>query len=195
MRVFKSSITSTFGRRERGRVVEVVRARGFQSRHSFLLYNSTRRREREREREREYFTRENKRSRRRRNSAKTLPFELSFVGQSEEKKEAKMHRKRAVAVKKEKVCSPRTRLSLLHSFARARYTHTRFYRAVEILSRIQTRYERETTKTAKREGGRGVLFLWWFCASQRVKESAFVCYFSRRVRRSQVCCGGNLVKR
>ena len=178
MRVFKSSITSTFGRRERGRVVEVVRARGFQSRHSSLLYNSTRRRVREREREREYFARENKRSRRRRNSAKTLPFELSFVGQSEEKKEAKcISKKSNLAVKKEKVCSPRTRLSLLHSFARARYTHTRFYRAVVILSRIHTRYERETTKTAKREGGRGVLFLWWFCASQRVKESALSAIF------------------
>lgn len=168
MRVFKSSITSTFGRRERGRVVEVVRARGFQSRHSSLLYNSTRRREGERERIKGVVVAV---------TVLTLPFTSSFVGQSEEKKEAKFISKKSnLAVKKEKVCSPRTRLSLLHSFARARYTHTRFYRAV-ILSRIHTRYERETTKTAKREGGRGVLFLWWFCASQRVKESALSAIF------------------
>ena len=177
MRVFKSSITSTFGRRERGRVVEVVRARGFQSRHSSLLYNSTRRRERERERERESTLRERIKGVVVVVTVLTLPFELSFVGQSEEKKEAKcISKKSNLAVKKEKVCSPRTRLSLLHSFARARYTHTRFYRAV-ILSRIHTRYKRETTKTAKREGGRGVLFLWWFCASQRVKESALSAIF------------------
>lgn len=169
MRVFKSSITSTFGRRERGRVVEVVRARGFQSRHSSLLYNSTRRREGERERIKGVVVAV---------TVLTLPFTSSFVGQSEEKKEAKFISKKSnLAVKKEKVCSPRTRLSLLHSFARARYTHTRFYRAVVILSRIHTRYERETTKTAKREGGRGVLFLWWFCASQRVKESALSAIF------------------
>ena len=86
--------------------------------------------------------------------------------------------------------------TIYSSFFRARaiYTHTRtvLSRSSTTLSRIHTRYKRETTKTAKREGGRGVLFLWWFCASQRVKESAFVCYFSRRVRRSR---GGNLVKR
>jgi len=169
VRVFKSSITSTFGRRERGRVVEVVRARGFQSRHSSLLYNSTRRREGERERIKGVVVAV---------TVLTLPFTSSFVGQSEEKKEAKFISKKSnLAVKKEKVCSPRTRLSLLHSFARARYTHTRFYRAVVILSRIHTRYKRETTKTAKREGGRGVLFLWWFCASQRVKESALSAIF------------------
>ena len=77
--------------------------------------------------------------------------------------------------------------------ARAIYTHTQFYRAV-ILSRIHTRYKRETTKTAKREGGRGVLFLWWFCASQRVKESALSAIFPNGFV-VHVCCGGNLVKR
>ena len=171
MRVFKSSITSTFGRRERGRVVEVVRARGFQSRHSSLLYNSTRRREGERERIKGVVVAV---------TVLTLPFTSSFVGQSEEKKEAKFISKKSnLAVKKEKVCSPRTRLSLLHSFARARYTHTRtvLSRSSTTLSRIHTRYKRETTKTAKREGGRGVLFLWWFCASQRVKESALSAIF------------------
>ena len=194
MRVFKSSITSTFGRRERGRVVEVVRARGFQSRHSSLLYNSTRRRERERERE--YFTRENKRSRRRSNSAKTLPFELSFVGQSEEKKEAKIHRKRAVwqSKKKKSALLERDYLFFILSRARDIHTHAQFYRTVVILSRINARYERETTKTAKREGGRGVLFLWWFCASQRVKESALSAIFPNGFV-VHVCCGGNLVKR
>ena len=182
MRVFKSSITSTFGRRERGRVVEVVRARGFQSRHSSLLYNSTRRRERERE----------STSRERIKGVVVVVTVLKRFLSSclssdslRKKKKQNASKEGRLAVKKEKVCSPRTRLSLLHSFARARYTHTRFYRAVVILSRIHTRYERETTKTAKREGGRGVLFLWWFCASQRVKESAFVCYFSQRVRRSR----------
>ena len=176
MRVFKSSITSTFGRRERGRVVEVVRARGFQSRHSSLLYNSTRRRERERERESTL-----------RERIKgvvvvvtVLKRFLSSCLSSDslrKKKKQNASKEGRLAVKKEKVCSPRTRLSLLHSFARARYTHTRFYRAVVILSRIHTRYKRETTKTAKREGGRGVLFLWWFCASQRVKESALSAIF------------------
>ena len=126
----------------------------------------------------------------------TLPFELSFVGQSEEKKRSKMHLKKEQSggQKRKSLLSYRTRLSLLHSFARARYTHTRFYRAV-ILSRIHTRYKRETTKTAKREGGRGVLFLWWFCASQRVKERARCLLFFPTGSSFTVCCGGNLVKR
>ena len=123
MRVFKSSITSTFGRRERGRVVEVVRARGFQSRHSSLLYNSTRRRERERERE--YFARENKRSRRRSNSAKTLPFELSFVRQSEEKKEAKcISKKSNLGQSKKKKSALLERDYLFFILSRARDIHT-----------------------------------------------------------------------
>ena len=78
----------------------------------------------EREREREYFTRENKRSRRRRNSAKTLPFELSFVGQSEEKKEAKMHRKRAVWQSKKKKSALLERDYLFFILSRARDIHT-----------------------------------------------------------------------
>jgi hypothetical protein len=81
----------------------------------------------EREREREYFTRENKRSRRRRNSAKTLPFELSFkvfLGQSEEKKEAKMHRKRAVWQSKKKKSALLERNYLFFILSRARDTHT-----------------------------------------------------------------------
>ena len=102
-----------------------------------------------------------------------------------------MHRKRAVwqSKKKKSTLLERDYLFFILSRARDIHTHAQFYRTVVILSRINARYERETTKTAKREGGRGVLFLWWFRASQRVKESAFVCYFSQRVRRSRVLWG------
>ena len=176
MRVFKSSITSTFGRRERGRVVEVVRARGFQSRHSSLLYNSTRRRERERERERESTLRERikgvvvavtvlKRF---------LSSCLSFDSLRKKKKQKCISKKSNLGRSKKKKSALLERNHLFFILSRARdiHTHAQFYRTVVILSRINARYERETTKTAKREGGRGVLFLWWFCASQRVKERA-----------------------
>ena len=186
MRVFKSSITSTFGRRERGRVVEVVRARGFQSRHSSLLYNSTRRREGERERIKGVVVAV---------TVLTLPFTSSFVGQSEEKKEAKFISKKSnLAVKKEKVCSPRTRLSLLHSFARARYTHTRFYRAVVILSPAYTRGTNERRR--KRQKERVVEAFFFFGGFVRVRESRRArCLLFFPTGSSFTCCGGNLVKR
>ena len=178
MRVFKSSITSTFGRRERGRVVEVVRARGFQSRHSSLLYNSTRRRERERERESTL-----------RERIKgvvvvvtVLKRFLSSCLSSDslrKKKKQNASQKRAIwgSQKRKSLLSSNATISSSFFRARAIYTRTVLSRSSTTLSRIHTRYKRETTKTAKREGGRGVLFLWWFCASQRVKESALSAIF------------------
>ena len=188
MRVFKSSITSTFGRRERGRVVEVVRARGFQSRHSSLLYNSTRRRERERERE--YFTRENKRSRRRRNSAKTLPFELSFVGQSEEKNEAKMHRKRAVwqSKKKKSALLERDYLFFILSRARDIHTHTHVLSRSDTLPHTHAVQTRDDENGKKRGWSRRSFSLVVLCESESQGERV-VCYFSQRVRRSRVLWG------
>jgi hypothetical protein len=54
----------------------------------------------------------------------TLPFELSFVGQSEEKKEAKMHRKRAVWQSKKKKSALLERDYLFFILSRARDIHT-----------------------------------------------------------------------
>lgn len=54
----------------------------------------------------------------------TLPFELSFVGQSEEKKEAKMHRKRAVWQSKKKKSALLERNYLFFILSRARDIHT-----------------------------------------------------------------------
>jgi len=183
VRVFKSSITSTFGRRERGRVVEVVRARGFQSRHSSLLYNSTRRRERERERE--YFTRENKRSRRRRNSAKTLPFELSFVGQSEEKKEAKcIERGPSGSQKRKSLLSSNATISSSFFRARAIYTHTVLSRSSNTLPHTHAVRTRDDENGKKRGWSRRSFSLVVLCESESQGERV-VCYFSQRVRRSR----------
>jgi len=54
----------------------------------------------------------------------TLPFELSFVGQSEEKNEAKMHRKRAVWQSKKKKSALLERDYLFFILSRARDIHT-----------------------------------------------------------------------
>ena len=66
--------------------------------------------------------------------------------------------------------------TIYSSFFRARaiYTHTVLSRSDTLphTHAVQTRDD----GTAKKEG-RGVLFLWWFCASQRVKESALSAIF------------------
>ena len=126
----------------------------------------------------------------------TLPFELSFVGQSEEKKEAKMHRKRAVwqSKKKKSALLERDYLFFILSRARDIHTHAQFYRAV-VYSPAYTRGTNERRR--KRQKERVVEAFFFFGGFVRVRES-------RRARLSaifpngfvvHVCCGGNLVKR
>ena len=174
MRVFKSSITSTFGRRERGRVVEVVRARGFQSRHSSLLYNSTRRRERERRERRE---RENKRSRRRSNSA-YASFRRRLSSDSLRKKRSKIHLKKeqSGSQKRKSLLSSNATISSSFFRARAIYTHTVLSRSSNTLPHTHAVRTRDD-ENGKKRGWSRRSFLWWFCASQRVKESALSAIF------------------
>ena len=176
MRVFKSSITSTFGRRERGRVVEVVRARGFQSRHSSSLVAEQHSSERERER---VILRENKVVR----VTVALSFLSSLLLCLRKKKKRKIHQKSSQIRKS----LPVERNIYLSSsfFCAARYiyiTHAQFYRTV-ILFRANTRYKkRETTARQKKR----VKEFFFFGGFVRVRESRRErCTLSQRVRRSR----------
>ena len=184
MRVFKSSITSTFGRRERGRVVEVVRARGFQSRHSSLLYNSTRRRERERERE--------STSRERIKGVvvvvtvlkRFLSNCLSSDSLRKKKKQKCIERGPSGSQKRKSLLSSNATISSSFFRARAIYTHTVLSRSSNTLPHTHAVRTRDDENGKKRGWSRRSFSLVVLCESESQGERV-VCYFSQRVRRSR----------
>ena len=186
MRVFKSSITSTFGRRERGRVVEVVRARGFQSRHSSLLYNSTRRKEREREstlRERIKGVVV---------AVTVLKRFLSSCLSSDslrKKKKQNASQKRAIWGSQKRKSLLSSNATIYSSFFRARaiYTHTVLSRS-DTLPHTHAVQTRDDENGKKRGWSRRSFSLVVLCESESQGECV-VCYFSQRVRRSRVLWG------
>ena len=141
----------------------------------------------EREREREYFTRENKRSRRRRNSA-YASFHVFFPSRTvclrKKKKQKCIERGPSGSQKRKSLLSSNATISSSFFRARAIYTHTVLSRSSNTLPHTHAVQTRDDENGKKRGWSRRSFSLVVLCESESQGERV-VCYFSQRVRRSR----------